>query len=450
MSSKLQRQIISGFGLEDESEMAPVIEINVDENGTPLDTSETPEADMVEVEEGANDTEEATDTVEEIQEDQETLESIAIALRGSAANGGMTRGEAAFMQIAFDAVARKRGIDTTQALPSLESFGGTGSRLSNTQISMESVKSAIIGFWQALKRQLVRAWDIVKGFMIKVFDGAKGLKSKAEAIKTKVGNLGTKVAKETKFKFGQAEKLGIGAAPAAPAKIIADLAMVKSIAASVLGEGPVKAEEKASAALTSSTGAEVAGPLQEAVQSTAKVSHTSAITAGYNPSLKVEGTAEMLGGMRFVTIQPKGAPESGAYAQYVRQSSAGFEEVKGERKEVTKEVATADASQMTTICNEAIGICDVITKYRGAWSEREKTKAKTMADCEKLLLKLSEDKSEAGVHVEKDQASGSIALLSMMSRTASNVTRYSLSTVSASLNYAAGSLGQYKEPEKKA
>ncbi len=132
---------------------AAIAEAPIGDNASSLET------DLIEVSEiaaGADgdavETEEAVDVVT-------ALESIAEALGQSAKNGGMDRYAAEALGLAVDHMYKRVGLKR-QAMPALESFGQTSSRMRATQIALEDIKEQVAKIWAAIVAAISKAIEV--------------------------------------------------------------------------------------------------------------------------------------------------------------------------------------------------------------------------------------------------------------------------------------------------
>jgi hypothetical protein len=149
------------------------------------DHAENLETGLIEVNDAETAIDEHDDSVEEAVEVAEALESIAEALTTSVSNGGMDKYSAQVVGIALDHMYRRVGI-TTAAMPALESFGGTSSRISATQLALEDVQENLKKVWDAIVASIKAAIAWVVDFFSKVWVGAERLKKRAEEVKKRV------------------------------------------------------------------------------------------------------------------------------------------------------------------------------------------------------------------------------------------------------------------------
>lgn len=134
-----------------------------------------------------------------------SLEAIAEEAQASIADGGLDRRSAGMMEVAVESHLTLLGLEN-DATPSLESFGGSGTRVEATQVSVEAIKEKASQLWDYLVKKFKEAREKLLKWFKKVFSGAAMLKSRAEKVaKNATDKKGTKKDKAD-------DKLVIGAA----------------------------------------------------------------------------------------------------------------------------------------------------------------------------------------------------------------------------------------------
>lgn len=172
-------------------------EITPEETAPVGDNAESLETDLLEVSDSSTEGDVEAEQTEEATEVAEALESIAECLKISAANGGLDRHAAAAVGTAVEHLYARVGIRGT-AMPALESFGGTSSRVGATQIALEDMKGKIASIWKAIIDAIKRAYQWVVDHFNKVFGAAEKLQKRAQKVAAAADGLSGK-AKETAF-----------------------------------------------------------------------------------------------------------------------------------------------------------------------------------------------------------------------------------------------------------
>ena len=140
------------------------------------------EAEVAAVEEAA---EEAADVAI-------AVENLKLLVKNAGENGGLDANGAALLKFGMEqAVLRLQGnpADFTRAIPSMESFGGIGSRRDATALSMESVKEFGKRVWDGLLNMLKKIREKMKEYFFKVLGSAERLKKRALALQERKGKM---------------------------------------------------------------------------------------------------------------------------------------------------------------------------------------------------------------------------------------------------------------------
>lgn len=162
-----------------------------DEPGIPNESGEVPVLDTVETEvESVNDDlEEIQDQEVEINDNIEAMESMAryyLCAQESLSYGGMSKPMAMMFDSAVRDSVRQMGLRVQgRVTPSMESFGGSGSRLKATQIAMEGVKDFMKDLWKRIMAAIQTVIQKLEEWWVKIFDQAGRLKKRAEKLKAR-------------------------------------------------------------------------------------------------------------------------------------------------------------------------------------------------------------------------------------------------------------------------
>ena len=129
-----------------------------------------------EAEEHATDVEELGDAVEDTVEDSDTLERIKDTMEGSLEDGdGLSESAAEIAEVAVESICARLGINHSNVMPAMESFGSTSSRATATRIAIESIGEAISKAWKAIVAAIVNSWDYIKKLVTGLFKAADAL-----------------------------------------------------------------------------------------------------------------------------------------------------------------------------------------------------------------------------------------------------------------------------------
>lgn len=172
---------------------------------------------------GASEMEELEEAIEAGEEHAEkyenevtTLESLIETLEDARRTGGLTPQSARIFQISFESMGVRltgapfKNQHGENAMPSLESFGGTGRRIDATQASLESAQGVLAKIIEVLKA----TWKQIKEWLVKfyeaAFNQAARLKQRADKI-IEVAKKANGQPKASQIKLGNlAQKIAIG------------------------------------------------------------------------------------------------------------------------------------------------------------------------------------------------------------------------------------------------
>lgn len=149
--------------------------IEEDESGDSLETR------ISEVSESAEEFVKNDEETGEIIEVANALESIADVLRISSANGGMDKISATGVSIAVQHLYDRVKLNKV-AMPALESFGGTDSRITATYLAMESIVDHVKKIWKIIIEQIKKGIAIIGEFFDKIFSAWSKLKDRSTSV----------------------------------------------------------------------------------------------------------------------------------------------------------------------------------------------------------------------------------------------------------------------------
>lgn len=175
----------SRLGMEDNGESAlsgAVLDEPVNTEDI-LHPEETVEAELLEVEEQKNEIATGVAKTDDLVNDMETLENVAIALESASYRGGISVSAVDFARMTVQPIIKKWGMDNP--IPSMESFED-GKRLEATTISMEGIKEVLKDFWKALVASISRLFDKFVSWVRSIFDTSVKIRKRAEDVLQRV------------------------------------------------------------------------------------------------------------------------------------------------------------------------------------------------------------------------------------------------------------------------
>lgn len=457
---------VAGIGLEDNDVVLNVdIERPVDEEGVPVDTADTPEAEIVDAQQeevAVADTEDKLDT---LQDTEESLEAIQADIARFAAKGGMTQDVADVMHARINDVTARAGISIESFLPSLESYGGSANQYATT-ISLEAtIKESLKTFWNWIVETVSKLWTKLKDFLIKITSAARKLGVRAKALKEQVGKLSGE-AKEKELKGGIATAAYVdGGTPVNASQNI------KSLAEAALKAGPGEYESfiaKATAGTAAAAAAIEKGEAKldaVAIKSIFSKGFGGAVTStkikSPNAGIAYLKGNPLFGGKAFVlsdvsavraenftgTVKDGNVVERfvnsvGEVASAMRQIKADYIDVSGGKAKAAKSIAVASTSDLSTIAGNIEAACNHAYEYEKNYVARNKATDEIVAFAKKAA---SDAKEAEQANVQAIKANGKLALAIWQS--VGQIERVAISTVVAQskvgLEYVVACIKQY-------
>lgn len=177
-----------------------------------------------------------------------SLEAIAMEAEASIAEGGYDRAAAGMMQVAVQNQLDMVGVDASSTVPSMESFGGSGTRVEATQVSVEAIKEKAQQFWKFIVKKYKEIREKILKWFKSVFSTAAQLKSRATKVAKKAADKkGTKKEDQEEIDFGGAAKhLMTGTSGKVDvAKLKANVTALKELANSIFQDHGVMVKDMA-------------------------------------------------------------------------------------------------------------------------------------------------------------------------------------------------------------
>lgn len=148
----------------------------------------------------------------ELESAEDFLTKMTATMESALADGGegLSREAAGVVSLSMESIF---GTELGSQMLSLESFGGTTSRIEATELSLESVGGMLKKIWESIKRNIANAMNAVADFVAKLFGSTDKLKARAEAIiKTleEQKKSGAAVKGDGKFEIPGASRLYMG------------------------------------------------------------------------------------------------------------------------------------------------------------------------------------------------------------------------------------------------
>lgn len=474
LSQALDQQLsgFAGVGIENNDVVLNVdIERPVDDEGVPVDTADTPEAELVDAQQEEAEVVETEDKLETLQDTEESLESIRADVARFASAGGMTQDVAGVMHSRVLEVTARAGVSLEAYMPSLESYGGSANQYATTVSLENKVTDALRAFWKWISETVAKLWEQLKSWAVKITSAVRKFNVRAKALLREVAKINGE-AKEGGLEGGIAKAVYVESGTIAQAAVnLEKLAQVcldaapnkftNFAASSSVGTFEAASElEKGAAKIDGRGIKEVFGGFAQAVTSTK-------IKSGNAGIAYLKGNP-MLGGKAFALSDASAIPDvnltgdvkDGSFiekfinsvdsvAKVVRACKAEVVSTAGDKAKAAKEAPVASKADMKTILDAVIGATDAAYKYEQAYAKREAAA--------KEIVKYAADEAKAAdkgeqANVQAIKANGKLALIIWQS--VGQIERVALSAVASQsktyLEYVTASMKQYGAEAPKA
>ena len=457
--SSLESDVPAAGGVADALEVGQV----VDEDGAQLDGENLAENDLIEASEEAEVVEEGAEESELLAETAESLESFLSAAQAAKKQGGWTSQEAAAYELGINVVMSRLGGDARDVMPSLESFGSSRERINATASVENRITDTLKKIWEAIKRAVNKVVAFVRKWYLKIADGATRLKKRAEAIRKKAENT-TGSAKEKKIRTalsGLHVNKNMPNASELKSHLDKMTEVVKSCTSGKLSknfsqncddvvqaiEAQVEAKSGSTAGLSSLL--EVNTPIAShfSDDSTVLAKFPGAADGSTGKSI-----GELPGGKKLALVIPKSTQDGTAKdinnaARVVMKVALVDASQQKVEIDSSKEVAILEPSQVASLADAVIDLCDSVIDYRKEFENYERKTKDTLSKIDKISGKATKgDSAEENASLEIVRAVANYAGASIRNYGSSTTTviNYGLNLARNVLVYSNSSLNQYK------
>lgn len=415
-------------------------QIAAPEENTLPEGAENLETELLEVQESAEEgtTEEAD--LAEAADTAEALESIVISLEACAANGGLSREAAQALGTAVDHMTSRVGI-SKKAIVSLESFGGTSSRVGATRVAMEEIKDQIKKIWEAIVNALKKAVAWVADHFNKVFGAAEKLQKRAEAISKAADGVTGKAENAKITNAGLVKALHVSGSTD---NIVASIKKVAEVAKAELDTGANETIKSAEAQVEA-----IEDPVAKADSFAVKAEKSN---VGENEGFSSAGEGmgwvrgeELPGGLALVTRAPqadaKGLDGIRAASRTRTAIQAFNPKAKDPSKEDLKTLAVADVMAVA----ESVKVIGAeVQAFRKTQKKLEEVLKKAVSAAEKAGKEAEKEEDKTKKEALKTVAGLASSLPGNVVSKFTGVSQYGLKVGKAALDYCELSLKQYK------
>lgn len=422
------------------------------------------EASLLEAQQVEAEVAENEQALDEAQDVAAGLEAIANDLEAFVKDGGLDAKGAVMMQRAVNAYTSRLGF-AKAPVASVESFGGATSRITATTASLEGIKEIIRNVWEWIKKQINAVRTKLKDYWLKNYAVAPRLSKRAEAIRAKATAAASKTIKKGEKVTLSAEVKALHVNKAFPTDLAAAYSDVKAVAENVFNTTSKATLDAAEAyadmvnKMAFKDDAEFGTSVQGFVNANNAIRSkvvgsfsTLTVDAGdtrYNDR-EVFGSKEVMGGQRVVITYTKaGAANTPKDAvDKLVSVTAGMMPVRAKEDTLRDEVSIdpLPTSKITSICDEIIGVADLVAKYAQGYANHERAKDALLKAGEAFNKEASacEELSAANNTLAKRIVDGISAYSKLVDQPMVGFSGYVLRTSAAVLNVCEKSLALYE------
>ena len=377
-----QLGISAGTVSVEEQEINIELNIESDEDGVPVDTTEAPEAQILDAQEEETELDDTAEAQEELEEAHEALEALAISIEGYKATGGLTSQMAEEKYQQLDLITRKWG-SLRSSCPSVESFGLESSQLEQT-ISLENtVVEAIKKFWQTIVDTVNKWIASFREWIAKTFNVGSRLKKRAEKMKKSISDMKTDPSSkqaEGGVAGGVFMASGKVADGAANLKGVLDIALGKAVDAYKTFASSNQAGTVAAAAATGEKhgSIDISG-ITNVYKLYQGVTTSNSIPVPNMPGVKFRCSKPLPGGRAFgftdVSAPSSFASDNGgltAAKKWVNSLKGDLITVVAKDKIKSAKVNYLSSAECGVVLDNVIAIATLIENFKNKFAEREK------------------------------------------------------------------------------
>lgn len=430
-----------------------------------LDESETATAAVDEVVQESVEVADADAEADDMGERVELAEDLHDAVEPVVTEGaGLDRAGMALLLSGMRRVAGRHGKHLVGRDVKMEAISaGVSGRREQTRIQFEDIKDTLKQAWEAIKAAFKKAWAKVKTWYVKTFDASKKLKSRAEKIRSRAENSNANI-ENKKFSFAGAKTLATGGKLQA-AGFVTGLVAVKGLADKLLDNVKTDQVDDAADDLVKLIGEDVTAaniPATvvkihdqlvkgvEGVGGSKPSSVTDKIVTGFGEDVTAAYSGELPGGKVVVRLTGKESGEGDMAAKKIaaiRRTRLVFSGVTDKPKEVSGDVETLTASQVSSVADHVIDIADSIFDFKKGWESRDKSQAKVLTAIDKAFSDVSKDKevADGSKRLARAIAGASTDLIRRDATFRASFVSYAMNLGNVALSYAERSLAQYKK-----
>lgn len=411
------------------------------------ENAESVETDLIEIAEDVAEQQEAEANVEEAGEVVEALESLYDKMDIAAKNGGMDKIAASMATEHLHYLYDQVGVRGSK-MPSLESFGGTSSRISQTKLAMEDIKEKAKELWKKIVGYFERAIQWAVDFFNKIFGAWEKLEKRAAKLQKAAEGMKGEAKEKTFESESLMGKLFVGTgAPNVEATLGKFSALVKSLATRnnvgqvdeiVKGLEASDAGEKYIEKFTAKTNSEMVAGLTKVEGDKAKV--YGAVKEG----VAVFVGEALFGGKALVAKAVAGDLTGEAAIEARCSETQGMGDSVGAKKPAQSKLNVLELAKALEVTKAVSEVATEGLAYRNSIKKIEEAKKKLLAAAKKLETASSKSDDAEVRKNQNAQVKVAMHYSKTMDQPGASISVYALNTSKALLDLVEVSLKQYK------
>ena len=414
-------------------------------DGPALDAAEA-EAEVVESE--AEGTEEIA-AIDEGEAGAEALEVAVESLSLAAKNGGIDKHSAAAIGALTKHIYSRTGY-RAKPMPSLESFGGTSTRIGATQLAMEGIKEGIKEIWKSIVAALKRVGEWIMGHLNKIFGGAEKMQKRAKSVAAAADAAGGKKIKNATFD-NEALVKALYVGSAIPTALAAELGKAAAGVETYLRKNyPLTVKEAEAVVMAFEDPTKRADNVKLAAIPSAVTPAQKTALGEAGEGLNWNVSPELPGGMASVQRGPATEVSGLEAMKLFAKLRSGIVAMPGTKVPTSTKVTTLKTSDIEAIATVVEKLGSEVQDFRKVESNLKDVIAKATAAAEKAAAKSDTNPDEADKAGQADKESGKVVrsaaanIPKFIAGGVSSVTGYAMKVGQAALSLCEQSLKQYE------
>jgi len=361
------------------------------------DHADSLETDVAEINEDSAEGEAHQAATDEAEDTAAALESFIVALEGFQTDGGLDAKGAMLLHLSVEHLLNRVGSSTAaMAIPSMENFGGTGSRTQAGVIALENLREELGKIWKAIVEAIKKAAAWVAGYWMKVFGAAENVIKRAKGLEERARQTTGQAKNKEIEDSGIAAKIFTNGG----ASVASGLAVLKEVTGAIVTRGAEHSGEvgkkavEAVKALDAKNLPEIL-KLCEPIPGSEKLADPQAKGIAAAPEgLAVYGTKELPGNYAVISWVPAG--EKASLTDKTKQlSGVAYKTVQiNKGAKADGKLAVLSQADAGSICKQVVAIAEELLAFRKNSSALAAVQKELAAAAEGVAAKAGEEADE--------------------------------------------------------